>query len=335
MARMALRIAFGVAVSLAVLSTPADARRRFHRIDIADALATQATSVNGGYVVGYYVDSGGNPQAYWKAFAGKPHRLRIRGASTSLATGLAISPTLGPLVAGSYTDGKGQFHAFRLTLQTGQIDKFSDGKHDTKAAAINQDGDLTGVSQRIIDKLTAYYTRSDILKKFDVPDATKGADPKSINARGDIAGVYLDDIGNQGFWRDRNGKLAEFHCDDLAQTSPLAINDKTVIAGWCGDNAISTHGMLRTPDGLITVFDYPGAKSTQLDSINNSGVSVGTYMDADNISHGFIREKNGTLKTLDVPGGSQTFPLSIDDDGDVAGIVFDSDGEHGFEWVPQ
>src|SRR5712691_2065700 len=66
---------------------------------------------------------------------------------------------------------------------------------------------------------------------FDVPGAinTSGT---SINATGQIAGWWSDNVGNHGFIRLVNGNFITFDVPLATSTIPLAINSKGRVAGY-------------------------------------------------------------------------------------------------------
>jgi hypothetical protein len=111
-------------------------------------------------------------------------------------------------------------------------------------------------------------------------------------------------------------------------TSPIAINNSGVIAGWYATAYNSTRsGFIREPDGTLVTFSAPGAGrdgATTVTGINSSGTVVGYY--TGNTGHGdqsgsFIRAPDGTLTQFNIPGalyGAEA--TAINDQGYVAGI---------------
>jgi hypothetical protein len=191
---------------------------------------------------------------------------------------------------------------------------------------------------------------------FDAPGAgagmLQGTIGTSINASGDIAGVYLTAPNvAHGFVRSIGTGTPTFATFDApgAGTSlnqgtfPASINTAGDVAGMYFDAGNAYHGFLRTATGTITVFDVPGAptvighRGTLPISMNAGGEITGFYVDANDVRHGFLRAANGTITApVNAPGAGTgalegTIPLSIDTAGDITGFYTDANGTfHGF-----
>jgi len=186
---------------------------------------------------------------------------------------------------------------------------------------------------------------------FDAPGAgtsvLEGTGSISINAAGDVTGIYLD--GNHvahGFLRTAGGTISTFSAPDagagLTQgTLPISINATDEVTGEYFDSNNAYHGFVRAADGTITEFDVPGIgtnghRGTSPTSINAAGQITGFYRGADDVYHGFLRAADGTITTFNVPvaaTGSQqgTMPVSINSNGDIAGVYSDAQRVgHGF-----
>jgi hypothetical protein len=189
---------------------------------------------------------------------------------------------------------------------------------------------------------------------IDVPGAgtgvLEGTIGFSINANGDIAGIYL--VGGNvahGFLRAADGTITKFDAPNAGTgrnqgTFPFSINSGGDIAGMYFDTNNVYHGFVRTADGTIIEFDVPGAgtvghRGTEPISINTAGDITGIYTGNSPLRHGFVRAASGTMTTFDVTGagttgsvqGQGTQPLSINSAGDIAGFyVAANGGFHGF-----
>ena len=184
----------------------------------------------------------------------------------------------------------------------------------------------------------------------------QGTIPLTMNAAGDIAGVYVLE-GNvfRGFVFPAGGTITPFNplptCAGTGKNQgiiPLSINTAGDIAGYCSDGSTRSglyHGFIRAANGGITTFEVPGAYAgfdlgTGIASINAVRDVTGFYRDASSVLHGFVRAADGTITApIDAPGAGTgkkqgTFPLSINTAGDgdvVAGTYTDaSGGRHGF-----
>lgn len=188
---------------------------------------------------------------------------------------------------------------------------------------------------------------------FDVSAAGKGAYQGtigvSINASGEVAGIYLDSsLLAHGFVRTADGTITTFDSPhagtSLTQgTFPVSINAGGDVAGMYSDANKAYRGFVRLANGTITEFDAPGAPTTTghrgtiPTSINTAGEIAGFIKDAGNVRHGFLRAANGTVTTFDVAAagtaaqqGTQG-PVVIDSAGIIAGNYLDSNMlRHGF-----
>ena len=179
----------------------------------------------------------------------------------------------------------------------------------------------------------------------------QGTIPLTMNAAGDIAGVYvLDDNVFHGFLLPANGTII-YPIDAPGAgtgknqgTFPFSINTAGVIAGYFSDGSTRTglyHGFIRAATGGITTFEVPGAYAgfdlgTGAASINAAGKVTGIYRDANGGRHGFVRALDDTLTTIVTDNapcaatdGNAGF--SINTAGDVVGICGSTGNvSHGF-----
>jgi hypothetical protein len=150
------------------------------------------------------------------------------------------------------------------------------------AEDINARGDITGhtVEEFGGEQGVVRYRDGDITI-FEVPGTggpREHAHAVSINNGGDIAGYFLDDLGDRryhGFIRDRDGTFTVF--DVPSPTSIARMNEKGDIVG---------SGFLRDHKGNITLFDGEGV------SINNRDDVTGILYEYQNgtiLVHGFVR----------------------------------------------
>ena len=122
--------------------------------------------------------------------------------------------------------------------------------------------------------------------KIDFPNAT-ATTAGSINARGDISGLYFDanDVGH-GFLLSK-GVFSTIDFPQASFTSARAMNARGDIAGRIHDaNGIDHAFLLR--DGQFTQIDYPGADRTVGRGINNAGDITGNHFDSAGTERGFI-----------------------------------------------
>ncbi|MGB2592326.1 MAG: chitobiase/beta-hexosaminidase C-terminal domain-containing protein [Candidatus Acidiferrum sp.] len=175
----------------------------------------------------------------------------------------------------------------------------------------------------------------------------------SINAAGDIAGVYLTAPNvAHGFVRaGATGTITEFNAPDAGTTLnqgtfAISIDAGGDVAGAYADANNAYHGFVRAGStGTITEFDVPGAPTTSKHrgtiplSINTAGDITGMYTDVNAVRHGFVRTvTNGTatFTTFNVSSAGTevtqgTIPMNIDTTGNITGFYKDANGVfHGF-----
>ena len=181
----------------------------------------------------------------------------------------------------------------------------------------------------------------------------QGTVPLSINAAGDVTGIYLDATNfpvAHGFARAANGTTTAFDAPGAGTTStqgtiPVSINTAGQIAGMYRDANNVSHGFVRATNGSITEFDVTGAGTGWFSgtfplSIDEAGDISGLYKGSSSVRHGFVRAANGTITTFDVSAAGTgwkqgTYPLSINMAGDITGFhVGAKGGFHGFVRAP-
>ena len=96
----------------------------------------------------------------------------------------------------------------------------------------------------------------------------QGTFPISINAGGEITGMYFDtNNAYHGFLRAADGTITEFDAPGAGTgghrgTTPLSIDAAGDITGIYTDNSALRHGFMRAANGTITDFDVTGAGTT-------------------------------------------------------------------------
>jgi hypothetical protein len=105
--------------------------------------------------------------------------------------------------------------------------------------------------------------------KIDFPNAI-ATTAGSINARGEISGLYFDADGVGHGFRLIKGTFSTIDFPDASFTSARAMNARGDIAGRIHDANGNDHGFLLR-DGQFTQVDYPGADATVGRGINNAG----------------------------------------------------------------
>jgi len=126
------------------------------------------------------------------------------------------------------------------TMTTFAVPSTSSTSQSTVVTAINSKGQITGYTDR------GFLRQSNgKIVIFNVPHSIS-TQPASINAGGDITGVYVDENNlYHGFIRHNDGTIETFKVPNAINTYPTGINNKREITGWYSD-AGGTHGFVRT-----------------------------------------------------------------------------------------
>jgi uncharacterized membrane protein len=167
---------------------------------------------------------------------------------------------------------------------------------------------------------------------------TNSSEAFKNNDRGDVVGIYQDDIGQHGFLL-RKGVVTTLDFPTASDTQALGVNESgTVVGTWdivdSDGNVLARHGF-SWKDDTFSQIDFPGAAATDVYGINAQGDIVGEW-DTDIFEttfHGFVLTK-GQFFTIDVPfaGATSTQANDISAKGSIVGTWIDADGvtPHGF-----
>jgi uncharacterized membrane protein len=161
---------------------------------------------------------------------------------------------------------------------------------------------------------------------LDPPDTVYAPNAYTINDRGQVVGVRIDETGNQiGFLRQPDGRYVTLDPPGAAQNKALGINDRGQVVGvYLDDGAVpgpdgryparSLHGYL-WDRGHYERLDVPDARATAAADINDRGDIVGEVNDAHGRIRGFARLR-GSYTFVDGPGkGNTAFPIHVNDPG--------------------
>jgi len=168
---------------------------------------------------------------------------------------------------------------------------------------------------------------------FDVPGASGGTFPQTINDAGDVAGIWDDSLENShGFIRTFNGGITAFDVPGASQTDTTAINSADAAAGYYVDASGNEHSFIFFPAGAnFVTFDPHGSAGSSASGINRKSVVAGTWWDQNHTLHGYVRAPGGRITSFDPPGSVGTSSTGINDSGSVCGEYQDASGVyHGF-----
>lgn len=302
--------------------------RSYTVFDVPGATTTHPVSINNaGDVAGWFCSSAYCDDANIRGF--------VRESNGNITTFDGIPTSIND--AGAVTGYLGGPHCF-VRDQEGNITVFDVFPWDVPppyphpvvdfAVAINNQGDIAGylIPGPGADTHTGFVRdQQGGITTFEIP---MGADPTSINGRGDITGHTSPHYsGGDGFVRDRNGDVTVFDVPGAGCPGPHAfaasINNGGDVAGYFSDaQHCQYHGFVRKRDGSITVFDPAPDADTTIASINEKDDVVGGFNDVYG-SHQFLRDHKGNITVFDGPNGLSAQSVSINNRDDVTGFVFD------------
>lgn len=184
------------------------------------------------------------------------------------------------------------------------------------------------------------------VETFDVP-ASVFTKPVSINAEGDIAGIYQVPVDPsdplysliktipQGFLRKPDGGITTFGTASGSPTKgflpqPVAINNAGEVVGNYPTDTLGSLVFIRSPQGVFTDFtlSFGADFQTIVTGLNSGGAVVGwSSSGPDDIGQGFLWSGHGTLPTpgstvqtdISVAGSTGTFPSGVNAEGTVVG----------------
>ena len=174
---------------------------------------------------------------------------------------------------------------------------------------------------------------------FDDPDAVQGVQlgttARAINARGAIAGSYVDKNTGivQAFIRDTQGNFTNFvPTSDTVSVYPTGINLSGEVTGYYFTDALGPeHAFVRDSAGNVTLIDKTVAKDTLTLGINDGGTIFGQWDLGFGYVEGFRRDASGKMTGISIPNNRGTRPLAINNKGRITGSYASQDSTyHGF-----
>lgn len=283
-----------------------------------------------GDVVGVYFDANNGYHGFLRLADGAITEFDAPGAGAASSRGTAaMSINDTDEIAGFYTTGNYQtnsvYHGFLRTANGTYttIDAPNAGtvgggssKPGTQVIAINAAGEIAGsYLDSNMNRHGFMRSASGTFTEFDPPgtdtagiqhEPLSGTSPMSIDAAGDIAGMYTDASAvEHGFVRSAaDGTFTEFNPQDMSTSSggvmqgTLALGmdpGGNYVTGSYSDASGMMHGFVRVASGAITEFSAPGAAAampylpgTGAVGVNASGEITGGYGDANEVVHGYL-----------------------------------------------
>lgn len=203
---------------------------------------------------------------------------------------------------------------------------------ETQAFGINARGDIVGRYVGADGTSHGFLLRKGVFTTIDVPIDLPGAtataiatlSARSINARGDIIGTFVDSEFNEfQTYLLSDGEFTQIAYPRAIATVPGSINNAGDVTGFFWGPTLDRNGGFIYKDGRFHRVDVPGAASEFVRSAQDNGrVLVGTMTTiADGGGRGFIRWKPGQFELIEYPGLS--VPCSgarfINQRGDIVG----------------
>ncbi|MDR3774732.1 MAG: Ig-like domain-containing protein, partial [Terracidiphilus sp.] len=347
--RVLLFRALLVAGLIAVTSSGVTAQSSpFTSIDVTGAgtgahQGTAATAIDAaGDVTGIYIDKSGNEHAFVLPVGGTITPFDASGTGGSKIETIPIGFDTAGNIAGLYHDASNRVHGFVRAASTGAITILDVTGEDTGnmegtfPVCINGSGEIAGNYSTTLatasgtNSFSHGFVRSatGAISKFDavsLPTSYGSTNPGtyviSINASGDVAGLYIDGNGAEhGFLRDASGTITLINPPNAGTAAEqgsavTGIDAAGDVIGAFMDSTNVIHGFVRfASTGTITPIDAPGAgtatyQGTYPDAIDAAGDVSGSFTDANNVVHGFVRSASGTIVTYDAPGSGVTSAL--------------------------
>jgi uncharacterized membrane protein len=168
---------------------------------------------------------------------------------------------------------------------------------------------------------------ADTYETVDCPDSLS-TEARSINDRGDVAGICEDADGVHGFVLRRGVFTLIDHPDGVGPTAAFGINNRGDVAGrWIGEDTL--HGYLLR-HGRFTTIEPPDSQFTAARGIDDAGRIVGFYVNSNDLFvRGFLLDARG-YRNIEFPGADVTGAFGISVTRIVGGYIDLNAVLHGF-----
>ncbi len=152
---------------------------------------------------------------------------------------------------------------------------------------------------------------------IDIPGAVMSF-ASSMNASGQLVGVYETQVFGAAYLRNRDGSIITFQACNGTNTEPGQINNSGEITGSYADSKNVYHGFIGNAYGACQSFDPPGSINTGPAAIDDNGDVAGSYIDSLGL-HGFVRMRGQSIVAFDPPGSTGTIVTGINSKGYTVG----------------
>jgi uncharacterized membrane protein len=206
------------------------------------------------------------------------------------------------------------------------------GSLETEAHGINARGHIVGGYVGADGTSHGFLLRKGVFTTIDVPIELPGPtaaaiatlSARSVNARGDIVGVFVDSEFNEfQTYLLSDGEFTQIAFPGAIATVAGSINNAGDITGFFWGPTLDRSGGFIYKDGKFHRVNVPGGDGEFVRSAQDNGrVLVGSaYLLPDGAGRGFIRRKPGNFEIFEYPGLS--IPCSgirfINQRGDLVG----------------
>ncbi|MBI3855307.1 MAG: hypothetical protein HY293_06415 [Planctomycetes bacterium] len=272
-----------------------------------------------------------------------------------------------------WIDLGGTLHAFSYTPAAGMIDIGTLGNGDSRATAVNKNGQVTGVSGTTTfrDHVFLWSAATGMLDEGSPDDLSSSG--VAINASGQIAGTYVSNANEtKGFFVDPTNGRSNIKDMGWSQSTAVAINTSGLVAGQSLNPAGYTRAFVWSANGGMSEIYTPTGHHSSVVGMNDNGQVIGHHNPANSYTQGFLwsasagwqeinsggylttlvainrpglilgygiggaflRQTDGTLIPLPPPtGGVNVQPVAMNDSGVVIG-TFQLNGEYrAFKWT--
>ena len=249
---------------------------------LAGAGGTVAYDLDGGRIVGTYLDAAGVSHAF--TYDGATWTTLDHPAAAA-PRGTAAFGVSGGNVVGTYVDATGQVFGYVY-----------DGREWTTLTRPPPGPGRTDTFARGVSGSTVvgHYIESQVARGFvyDAGTFTDVVVPGAVGTfpddtdDGRIVGSFEDLLGTHGFISDGTGTTVLDHPLGTLGTFVTGVDGAAVVGTYLGLPDASAHGFLYE-GGRYTPIDIPGATDTSVNGIDGLRV-VGSYVDAAGATHGFL-----------------------------------------------
>jgi uncharacterized membrane protein len=275
-----------LALTLAIPGARSQTIRTFTRLDVPQAIHTEANGIDGADdVVGFFIDSK-HVEHGFKDVAGSITTIDVPGATGTRASGIDLNDNF---VVGSFTDSTFTPHGFLLA--SGQFTTIDvPNAAWTRAFSVNSLGTIAGA---FVDKAGVVHgflhrNGSTTFTTLDVTGAVLTQIHSIVNLRY-MAGIFVDSSAVEHGVQGASGQLVRaVNFPGAGLTSADGVNDAINIVGHFGASAAGPfHGYLFM-GGQFQEIDFPNATDTRCNAVSDALVIVGRFTDAKGAVHGFI-----------------------------------------------